>query len=333
MGKILQTSKKLTSLDEMFGGVTDEQNVKSVTKVDINNLIPFSKHPFKLYEGARLEDMVRSVKELGVLTPILVRKLDNGDYEILSGHNRWNAAKIVGLSEVPIHPLEDINDEEAMLIVTETNLIQRSFNDLLPSERACVLAQHHEALKSQGKRMDLLNEIKLLLSTDEMGAEETSGPLVQKLDSRERTAENYDLSGRTVTRYLRINELSDMLKEFVDTGTVSIRAAVEISYLNADNQSYLAGFLNSGKKLDMEKASKLHTLQKESKLDEFVMEKVLDGTYNPRKPKSTKSILNGFKIEPKLMKKYFKENQSEKEVKEILEEALELYFQSHQGGS
>ena len=327
MGK-LQTDKKLTSLEDMFGRF-NKKDVGAVTEIDVTKLIPFSKHPFKLYEGARLNDMVRSVKELGVLTPILVRDRKDGTYEILSGHNRWNAAKQVGLDKVPIHILEDIGDDEAMLIVTETNLIQRSFNDLLPSERACVLSEHHKALKCQGKRQDLINEIKMLLNADEQGVEVTSGPLVQKLDSRDQIAGNYDMSGRTVARYLRINMLPDKLKEFVDAGVISIRAGVEISYLNIDNHSYLAGFLENGKKLDVEKAKKLHELQKNSKLDEITMEKVLDGTYNHRKPKS---ILKGFKIDSKIMKEYFTENQSEDEVKEIVKAALKMYFQSSQQG-
>lgn len=326
MGNLLQTSKKLTSLNDIFGGTNDEQNVKSVTKVDVNKLIPFSKHPFKLYEGARLDDMVRSVKELGVLTPILVRKLDNGNYEILSGHNRWNAAKMVGLSEVPIYLLEDINDEEAMLIVTETNLIQRSFSDLLPSERACVLDQHYQAIKCQRRRTDLIDEIKMLLKSDEIGDEGNFDPLDQTIDSRKIVGNTYDLSSGTVARYIRINKLTSKLKEYTDKNILSIRAAVEISYLNREEQAYLAELLDNGKKLDIEKATKLHKLHKSDKLNEIVMEKVLDGTYNPRKRSMKRSILKGFKIKSKVMKKYFQEEQSEEEVESIIEKALELYF-------
>lgn len=322
-----QTNRKLTRLTDIFG---DSENENSVTEMDVKKLIPFSQHPFKLYTGARLDDMIRSVSELGVLTPILVRKLESGEHEILSGHNRWNAAKEAGIEKIPVHILENIDDEEAMLIVTETNLIQRSFNDLLPSEKACVLAKHHEALKSQGKRKDLIEEIKKLLKADEMGIELTSDPVGQKLDSREQVGQNYNLGTTTVARFLRINKLIDSMKKFVDEDKVSIRAGVQISYLYQENQSYLAGFIDMGKKVDLEKAKKLRELQDENKLNEINMQKVLEGTYNPRKPKS---ILKGFKIDSKLMKKYFKENQSEKEVKDILEEALELYFQTHQGGS
>lgn len=321
MAELLRTKNKLTSLNDMFGGVSDVQK-SGIIEMEIEKLIPFSRHPFKLYEGTRLQDMVRSVNELGVLTPILVRRLDE-DYEILSGHNRWNAAKQIGLSKVPIHILEDINDDEAMLIVTETNLIQRSFGDLLPSERACVLDEHYQAIKCQGRRTDLIEEIKILLKSDEMGNEDNFDPVDQTINSRKIVGSNYDLSSGTVARYIRINKLIKELKECTDRNILSIRAAVEISYLSEEEQAYLAGFLNSGKKLDIEKAMKLHELHKSDKLDEIVMEKVLDGTYNPRKKKS---ILKGVKVTSNVMKRYFKENQSKKEVQMIIEKALDLYF-------
>lgn len=315
----------------MFGKGEDVGNRK-VQEIDVEKLIPFENHPFRLYTGARLDDMVRSIREFGVLMPLLVREHGLNQYEILSGHNRLNAAKIVGLEKVPVRILECQDDNMAMLIVTETNLIQRSFSDLLLSERAIVLSEHHNALKSQGKRKDLINEIKTLLDADEQWDEVTSGRIVDKLKSSDIVGQEYDMSGRNVIRYLRLNKLNRNLLDLVDDGTIGFTAAIEVSYLNEDNQSYLENFLEIGEKLDIEKAKKLRDLQKASKLDEVVMKKVLNGTYN-FKTKKPKSILSGFKIEPKLMKKYFKENQSEKEVKDILEEALELYFQTHQGGS
>ena len=94
----------------------------------IDDLVPFADHPFKLYEGERLDDMIRSIRERGVIVPIIVRpnEADNYSYEILSGHNRVNAAKIVGLEKVPVIVKTGLSDDEANLIVTETNLVQRS---------------------------------------------------------------------------------------------------------------------------------------------------------------------------------------------------------------
>lgn len=316
------SKRKLKKLDEMFSLSDDD---KSITEIDIDKLVPFRRHPFKLYDGARFEDMVRSIRELGVLTPILVRDNKDSTYEILSGHNRCNAAKKVGLIKVPVRVLENVNDEEAMLIVTETNLLQRSFVDLLPSERAYVLSQHHEALKCQGKRTDIINAIKNLLEVDKQGICDTSDLLDQKLDSRNGIGNEYDLSSGTVARYLRVNQLNDSLKAFLDKSQIGLYVAVNISYLSMENQEYLAGFIDTGKKIDIKKSKKLRELQSDGKLNEVVMQKVLDGTFKPKKPKS---VLKNFKVETKIMKKYFTENQSEEEVKNIIEQALAMYFKS-----
>ena len=109
----------------------------------------------------------------------------------------------------------------------------------------------------------------------------------------------------------------------MDDSVIGLYVAVSISYLSNDNQEYLAGFIDSGKKVDIEKANKLKELQKAGKLNEINMVKVLDGTYKPHKKKS---ILKGYKIKSKVMKKYFQEEQSEEEVESIIEKALELYF-------
>ncbi|SFR62502.1 ParB N-terminal domain-containing protein [Anaeromicropila populeti] len=131
----------------------DTEKEGAVKEIGINQLVPFQNHPFKLYQGARLDDMVRSVKELGVLSPLIVRTISGrfGTCEILAGHNRWNAGREAGLNKVPVVVMDGLSEEEAMLIVTETNLIQRSFSDLCHSERACVLAKHYEALKDSVK--------------------------------------------------------------------------------------------------------------------------------------------------------------------------------------
>ena len=110
------------------------------------------------YEGERLEDMIASVKEHGVLNPVIVQKLDTG-YEMLSGHNRWNAAKLAGIKEIPAIVKTDLSEEEAYVYVIETNLMQRSFSDLAISEKAAVLKARYEKEACQGKRNDILEEI------------------------------------------------------------------------------------------------------------------------------------------------------------------------------
>lgn len=326
-----QTKKKLTSLNEMFGNIDNSNNGEESNEIDIDLLVPFSKHPFKLYTGPRLEDMVKSIREFGVLEPLIVRTYskDPRKSEILAGHNRWNAAKLAGIRKVPFIKMDNLSDEEAMLVVTETNLIQRSFADLAHSERAFVLAKHHEALKAQGKRMDLLNEVKMLLNADEIRENETFRPVGEKLNSDQITGDKYSLSGRTVSRYLRINELIDDLKAWIDSEKISIRAGVELSYLSEDNQTYLVDILNNNSyKVDVNLASELRDLELKGKLNEQTMEDVLAGCY--KKPKKVASVLKGIKVKPNIMKKYFNEKQSEKEVEDIIDKAFSLYFQTNQ---
>lgn len=126
--------------------------------ISVEKIVPFHNHPFRLYEGKRLDDMVESIKEHGVLIPVIVKKIADG-YEMLSGHNRWNAAKIVGIKEIPAIIKENLIEREAYVYVIETNMLQRSFDDLLPSEKAAVLVERYEKVMCQGRRNDILEEI------------------------------------------------------------------------------------------------------------------------------------------------------------------------------
>ena len=105
------------------------------TMISVESIVPFHNHPFRLYEGERLDDMVESVREHGILIPVIVQKVTEG-YEMLSGHNRWNAAKIVGIKDIPAIIKENLTEREAYVYVIETNMLQRSFDELLPSEKA-----------------------------------------------------------------------------------------------------------------------------------------------------------------------------------------------------
>ena len=121
--------------------------VNGIVSIPVEEILPFHNHPFRLYEGDRLEDMVQSIREYGVLNPVIVRKAARG-YEMLAGHNRTNAAKIAGLAEVPAIVKTDLSDEDAYVYVIETNLLQRSFAELFPSEKAAVLVARYEKISS-----------------------------------------------------------------------------------------------------------------------------------------------------------------------------------------
>jgi ParB family transcriptional regulator, chromosome partitioning protein len=335
------SDNKLTKLDALFGEMKDvnkDEKDKAI-QANVKSLVPFKNHPFRLYTGRRFDEMVRSIKEFGILQPIIVRSfmsdsvqfkdfnIETNKYEILAGHNRWNAAIAAELEEVPIVIMEGLSDEEAMLVVIETNLMQRSFADLIYSERALILSEHYNALKSQGRRTDIINQVRNLLNADEINDSDTSGHDVQKLDSRDKVGQEYGLDGRTIARYIKINTLCQGLKRFIDDEIISLTAGVELSYLSEDNQIYLTDILNNNKyKVKPEIASELRRLEESGKLNESTMESVLAGTY--KKSKKTPSIFNGIKVKSNVLKKYFNEKQSTKEVEEIIDKALELYYQN-----
>ena len=151
MNRMLDDASELIAAEPL----TKKQRVfRSTSRIEfhnLDNLIPFKDHPFALYEGQRFTDIVESVRTNGVIVPIVVRPADDGKYEILSGHNRVNAAKEAGIDSIPALIRTGLTDEEAMLIVTETNLMQRSFADLKHSERAVALAVHYEAISLKQK--------------------------------------------------------------------------------------------------------------------------------------------------------------------------------------
>lgn len=172
-------------------------NIAGVQLILLEKVRAFKDHPFRLYEGERLDDMVQSIRDHGILNPVIVRKVYGG-YEMLAGHNRLNAAQIAGMTEVPAIVKTDLSDEEAYVYVIETNVIQRSFTDLAPSEKAAVLSARYEKVISQGKRNDILREI------EEIG---TCGHDVHKSKSRDGIGEEYGMTGRNIARYMRVKPI------------------------------------------------------------------------------------------------------------------------------
>ncbi|TAH63674.1 MAG: ParB/RepB/Spo0J family partition protein [Gottschalkiaceae bacterium] len=316
--------KKIININELFFDEEDllESSSSGVKEVSLSELIPFKNHPFKLYEGERLNDMVESIKEHGIITPLIVRFKEEGKYEILSGHNRANAGKIAGLEKVPVVIKEGLTDEEAMLIVTETNLIQRAFSELTHSEKARILTERHNAIKEQGRRTDLINEIEKLSNHDELQANSNFRQFGENYRADVKVASSYDLSPRNVSRYLRIDTLIDELKDRLDNGELPFMAAVDLSYLKEDEQETLEDILQTyGFKVDLKKSEVLKKYSQRRSFNQDKAYEVLSGKHFD-KPKKAKS----FKIKPKLVSKFFKENQTPKEVEEIIEKALELYF-------
>ena len=224
-------------------GMPEEVNVpisNDQTMIPTEKIVPFHNHPFRLYEGERLDDMVESIKEHGVLNPVIVQKVAD-KYEMLAGHNRWNAAKIAGVSEIPAIVKEGLSEEEAYVYVIETNLMQRSFTDLLPSEKAAVLAERYEKVMCQGKRNDILEEIARLNGVD---ASDTCGHDVHKSKNRDSIGEDYGMTGRNIARYMRLNQTTEQIKEMVDAGIMAMVTAVELSYLSEEEQKQVCAVLD-----------------------------------------------------------------------------------------
>ena len=229
--------KIFDAVDVLVGETpTQVKAAGGVRTIPVDQIRPFHNHPFRLYEGERLQDMVDSIREHGVLMPVIVLKQDDG-YEMLAGHNRVNAAKLAGITEVPAIIKEDLTEEEAYVYVIETNLIQRSFSELLPSERAVVLSERYEKISCQGKRNDIRREIEILSGKK---TEETCGHDVHKLKSRDGIGAEYGMTGRNIARYMRVNQLIGPLKEVLDRGEMALVAAVDLSYLEEKEQELVA---------------------------------------------------------------------------------------------
>ena len=269
-----------------------------------------------LYEGDRLEDMVQSIKDHGVLNPVIVRTVARG-YEMLAGHNRTNAAKLAGLTEVPAIVKTDLLDEDAYVYVIETNLLQRSFTDLLPSEKAAVLVARYEKISCQGRRNDILREIEAL--------EGTGGHDVHRNQkSRDVLGEEYGMTGRNIARYMRIDRLIPEFKEAVDKGTLALVAAVDLSYLNVKMQKMIHQVAEAeGKKLKPKQAGELRKLGKE--ITKEAVENVLVG----RERKKPQSV--SVKLPVELYERYFAQMDAG-EVQEIMEKALEAYLGKEAAG-
>lgn len=301
--------------------------------IEINKLIPFREHIFSLYEGERLDNLVASIKQLGVLNPVICRPFGiTGNYEILSGHNRVNAAKLAGLTEVPYTSVFPESDEEAMLIVIESNFMQRSLEEMKISERAKSIAKWHSCLKKQGQRTDLISEIERVKAL-ENSAENESDFCPSNTDENKDSellctgCTNENLSPRSIYKYLRISQLSDPILERMDKFEISIKAAVELSYLSGEQQETLEIVLSANENVRVTErlAKELRKCSESNKLsDVSAIEKVLSGeVLDKRKVPKRKVVLK-----EKFLFQYFDKSADDKVISQRLEQSLRLTEQT-----
>lgn len=330
------SAKKLKTLDELLQAdnltstpASIEEN--GIQMISFDKIRPFKNHPFHLYAGERLEDLVESIKANGILVPMIVRRIvmteDGYEFEMLAGHNRLNGAKIAGFLEGPCIIKDDVSDEEALIYVIETNVIQRSMTDMLPSEKAVVLAMSHSKMFSQGKRNDIIEEIMKLENPEYKQAEETCAPVGHKLKSRDKVALEYGLSKNSVARLLRVDKLINPLKNRIDEDEFSLRCAVDLSYLKESEQEEINKVLSENEfKVDMKKTEMLRSYSSSNKLNGGNVFQILSGAIN-RKPKAATTPV--IKIKYKICSKFFLPETKSSEIEKVVEQALELYFQTH----
>ena len=239
---------KLPKLDDLF--TTQEERdyavAEKVQEIDISKISNFPDHPFKVNDDEKMQDMVKSIKEYGVILPVIVRPKEDGTYEMISGHRRKRACELAGVKQIRCI-VKNLSDDEATILMVDSN-IQRE--EILPSEKAFAYKMKLEAMKHQGKKIDI----------DE---EETSTPVVAKLRTDEILGEEVGESRENIRRYIRLTKLIPELLDEVDSKRIAFRPAVELSYLSKEEQKMLAEYIEFNLVTpSLEQAIKLKELSK-----------------------------------------------------------------------
>ena len=218
---------KLTSYDELLNPEIAQENGEKIVELPIAELHTPAIHPFKVTNDEKMQEMAESIKKYGVMTPAIVRPLETGGYELISGNRRKYAAELAGLETIPAI-VRDLDDDAAIILMVDANL-QRE--EILPSERAFAYKLKLEAMKRQAGRPSKENSCPV--GTNFLG-----------IRSDEILAQNAPDSARQIQRYIRLTELTPALLEMVDEKLMSFRPAVEVSYLTKEEQEQLVESIN-----------------------------------------------------------------------------------------
>lgn len=248
----------LTGYDELFMNDAErkENKLPRIYDVPISEIDDFPDHPFKVKVDEDMDQLVQSIKERGIITPVTLRPKEDGRYEIVSGHRRRKACELAGFDTVKAE-VREMTRDEAIILMVESNL-QRSA--ILPSEKAFSYKMRLEAMKrQQGERTDL-----------------TSAPVGQRLTSRELLAENSPDSNTQIQRYIRLTELIPELLDLVDEGRIAFRPAVELSYLQKEEQgALLEQIAYADATPSLAQAIKLKRFSQDGKLNNEVIESIM----------------------------------------------------------
>ena len=252
----------LSSYDDIFE--TDESRadaqLERVQKIPISELVPFKDHPFKVVDDEAMLRTTESIAQYGVLTPLIARPLEDGTYEIISGHRRVHAAQAAGLTEVPVI-VRDMDDDAATVLMVDSNL-QRE--NILPSERAFAYKMKLEAMKRQGERTDLQEQA-------------TSTQVGRKLEIAEMVGKEAGDSRNQVRRYIRLTHLIPELLDLVDQKKISFNPAVELSYLKPTEQEMFLSVMEwSQNAPSLSQAQRLKKLSQDGKLTPDAMREIMN---------------------------------------------------------
>ncbi|MBO4898611.1 MAG: ParB/RepB/Spo0J family partition protein [Clostridia bacterium] len=292
-----------TTLDDLFK--TDEgRKAEEIKSVKIEELKPFVDQPFKVLEDESMDELVESIKQNGILSPILVRTHPDGGYEIISGHRRVHACKLAGIPEIPT-VIKELDDDTAIIRLVDSNL-QRE--NILPSERAKAYEMKLEAMKRQGARTDL--------TCDQFGHK------LENKKSVEIMAENSVDSRNQIQRYIRLTNLIEPILDMVDNKEIALNAAVELSYLGSKAQSEVLYAIESEATApSIEQAKKIRKFSDDDRLNPDVILSIMQ----EQKPDKVKITLNNEQL-----KKFFPKNYTKKQMEDIIIKLLENWHRKRE---
>lgn len=293
----------LTSYDDIFSTEASRQQ-EQIQRLALSKLHPFKDHPFRVLDDDRMMETVESVKEYGVLVPIIARPMADGGYEIVSGHRRKRACELAGLNEIPAI-VRDLDDDEAVIIMVDSNL-QRE--NILPSERAKAYQMKLEAIKHQGERRDL-----------------TSRQLVGKLEAADLIGQDTGESGRQIQRILRLNNLEPPLIDKVDAGKLAFTPAVELSYLKPEEQQWLDTALeNTQQTPSLSQAQRMKRESKQGTLSEQGIMEIM--TEN----KQTVPAKGPVVLPQEKLTKYFPRSYTTEQMEKVIFKLLDYWVRKRQ---
>ena len=263
-----------------------DASLEKIREIPLDQLIPFKDHPFKVIDDESMMDTVQSIREHGILLPLIARPMPDGKYEIVSGHRRSHAGKLAGLETVPVI-VRELDDDAAVILMVDSNL-QRE--NILPSERAFAFKMKLEAMKHQGQRNDL--------SLCQVGTRSRAD---------EKLAQSVNESARTIQRYIRLTELLPELLDLVDERKFAFNSAVEVSYLNPEEQSWLAETIDSEQSTpSLSQAQRLKRFSQDGKLTEDMVLAIMS---EQKKPETERVVLQSRQIS-----QYFSPSATPKEM-------------------